>query len=266
MLPPDNKLERFFESHKGHEVLGILVILNALIWGIEGMVLFKTSPLLPVIHFIDKIILGIFVVELLTRIYASGLRFFKHGWNLFDAGVILIALTPSGGPLSVLRALRVLRVMRLISLFPRLKTVVQATCHAIPGILSVAVILLLSFYVASIIAFNLFADDSEHFGTLSRTMFTLFQLMLGDDWGNIVRNLLKTHPYCYLYFIPFMLLITFTVLNLFFGLIVDSMQNAAEAEDKELQTEPDPLTSLQADIQDLKKQIGNLQELLLKQQ
>lgn len=262
MLPADNKLERFFESHKGHEILGILVIFNALIWGIEGMAFFKDSPLLSVFQIIDNIILGIFVVELITRLYASSLRFFKQGWNLFDAFVILIALLPSYGPLSVLRTLRVLRVVRLISLFPKMKTVVSATTNAIPGILSVAGILLLSFYVSAIIAFNLFADDVEHFGSLGRSMFTLFQLMLGDDWGNIIRTLIKTHPYCYLFFVPFTLLITFTVLNLFFGLIVNSMQNAAETENQSAEIETDPLTIIQTDIKDLKIELAELKDML----
>jgi voltage-gated sodium channel len=262
MLPPDNKLERFFESHKGHETIGILVIFNAIIWGVEAMAVFKDASSVALFQLIDKIILGFFVLELATRIYASGLRFFKKGWNLFDTFVILIALIPSGGPLSVLRALRVLRVMRLISLSPKMKIVVSATCNAIPGILSVATILILSFYVSAIIAFNLFSMDNEYFSTLGRTMFTLSQLMLIDNWGNIIQSLSNTHPYCYLYFIPFMLFMTFTVLNLFFGLIVNSMQNAAEAENKTLNAGLDPLITIQSDIKELKTHINELKSLM----
>ncbi len=262
MLARDNKLEQFFESDKGHEVLGFLILLNAIILGLETFSNIYASPFFPFLEILDKTILGVFVVELGLRIYASGWRFFKQGWNLFDAFIILISVAPFAHGLSSLRSLRILRVMRLVSLFPNMRIVVSALVNAVPGILSVASILLLSFYVASIVAFNLFHQDSfEHFGSLKRTMFTLFQLMLGDDWGSTVRPLLDHHPYGYLFFIPFMLFMTFTILNLFFGLIVNSMQNAAEAENNSPAT-TDPLENLQTEIIAIKKQLDDIKTLI----
>jgi len=262
MLKRDNKLELFLESNKGHEFLGILILLNAVIWGLQTLAWDRHPDIFYVLHLSDDILLGVFLTELAVRIYASGFRFFEKGWNLFDAFVILIALAPSTGPLLILRTLRLLRVERLISLFPKMRIVVSSISRAIPGILSVAGILLLSFYVASIIAFNLFASDVEHFGSLSRTMFTLFQLMLGDDWGNIIRPLLQTHPHCYLFFIPFMILMTFTVLNLFFGLIVNSMQEAAEEEDKLFEGAVEDEASLRDEIKDLKDKLEEIKILI----
>ena len=262
MFARDNKLERFLESDTGHEILGVLVLINAAILGLETFPSLHGTLFLEVLRFLDKTILGVFLVELILRIYASGFSFFKKGWNLFDTFIILLALLPSVGVLSVLRALRILRVMRLISLFPNMRLIVAALVNAVPGILSVASLLLLSFYVASIIAFNLFSYDSaEHFGSLRKTMFTLFQLMLGDDWGATVHPLLEHHPYGFLFFIPFMILMTFTVLNLFFGLIVNSMQSAAESENKTAE-EADPLIVLETELADVKKQLHEIKILV----
>ncbi|RZI46559.1 ion transporter [Candidatus Finniella inopinata] len=146
---------------------------------------------------------------------------------------------------------------------PRMRVIVASVSRALPGILSVAVILLLSFYVASIIAYNLFSSDAEYFGTLGGTMFTLFQLMLADDWGNILRTLSKTYPHCYLFFVPFMVLVTFTVLNLFFGLIVNSMQQAAEAENKSLEgPDEEDESSLRDEIRGLKEQLEEIKKII----
>lgn len=262
MLKRDNKLELFLESNQGHEFIGLLVVINALIWGLQTFSWSHKPGISHVLNLIDQTLLGVFLVELVVRIYASGFRFFEKGWNLFDTFVILIALVPAAGALSTLRTLRILRVMRLVELFPKMRLVVSSVCRAVPGILSVAGILLLSFYVASIIAFNLFGNDSEHFRSLPRSMFTLFQLMLGDDWGSIVESLLQNHPYCYLFFIPFMILMTFTVLNLFFGLVVNSMQEAAEAENKSMETISEEESSLRDDIKDLKDQLEEIKRLV----
>lgn len=261
-MEPNNKLERFFESHKGHEFLGIIVSLNAVTLGLQTLSSIKQSSFAFVFDLMDTVFMSIFALELILRIYASGKRFFRNGWNLFDFFTISISLVPFGGSFSALRALRILRVTRLISLFPKMKIVVSSICLALPGIISVAGILLLSFYIASIIAVNLFSQTApEHFGNLSKTLFTLFQLMLGDDWGATVRPLLVNHPYCYLFFIPFMLLMTFTVLNLFFGLIVNSMQAAAE-EGNDLASYQKDSETLEDQIKDLSNQISELKNLI----
>ncbi|RZI46561.1 ion transporter [Candidatus Finniella inopinata] len=120
MLKRDNELELFLESNRGHEFIGVLVLLNAVLWGIQTFSWAQHPDIVSLLHHFDSVFLGVFLVELVVRIYASGWRSFEKGWNLFDAFVILIALVPSTGPLSILRTLRLLRVERLISLFPRM--------------------------------------------------------------------------------------------------------------------------------------------------
>ncbi len=269
MLAKESKLERFLDSDRSHEWLAFLIIINAAVLGLETIESVRNA-IGTQLYYIDHALLYFFLAELIVRVIAYGPRFFKDGWNVFDAFVILIALVPTGGAFSSLRALRILRVMRLISLFPQMRIVVSSVLKAVPGIISVAGILLLMFYIVSIIAHNLFATASpSYFGTLGGLMYTLFQLMLADDWGNVTRPILETHPHAYLFFIPFVILMTFTVLNLFFGLIVNAMQGAAEEENAALEKaedkkNDDSILALKNELTKVQKQLVEIKELLKK--
>jgi voltage-gated sodium channel len=207
-----------------------LILLNAVILGLE------TDPdvmaaIGPQLLALDKALLAIFVVEIAARLWVQGQRFWRDGWNIFDFTVVAIALIPASGPLAVLRALRVLRVLRLITMLPSLKRVVGAMVSAIPGMGSIVILLVLVFYVAAVMATKLFgADHPEQFGAIPTTLLTLFQLMTLDGWsGEIVKPVLEKHPYAWLFFIPFILISAFVVLNLFIGVVVSAMQAEAEA-------------------------------------
>ncbi len=174
MLPKNNKLEKFLDSHHAHECVAILIILNAFVLGAETYP--SMRPYLPLFHTIDFILLSAFVIELALRVFASGMRFFKCSWNLFDMVTILVSVVSTFPALSAFRVVRIIRVMRLISLFPQMRTVISALYMAIPGILSVACLLFMMFYVFSIIAYNLFHGiNPELFSSLGGSMYTLFQ-------------------------------------------------------------------------------------------
>ncbi|WP_375262716.1 ion transporter [Palleronia sp.] len=186
----------------------------------------------PLIVGIDRICLTIFVVELLSKIYAFGPRFFRNGWNVFDFVVVAIALVPASGGLSVLRALRILRVLRVISVAPRLRRVVEGFLTALPGMASVFLLMALIFYIGAVIATKLFgAAFPEWFGDLGRSAYTLFQVMTLESWSmGIVRPVMQEFPYAWAFFVPFIMVTTFAVVNLIVGLIVNSMQSAHEEE------------------------------------
>ena len=232
MLPINNKLEKFINSNRAHVFVAILIILNAITLGAETYE--SMRPYLSVIQTIDQILLCVFVVELSLRILAGGFRFLRCGWNLFDMVTILVSVVSTLPVLSVLRVVRIIRIMRLISIFPQMRMVISAIYMAIPGIFSVACLLCMMFYVFSVLAYNLFHDVSpEMFNSLGGSMYTLFQLMLGDEWSNTTRPILEKMPYSWLFFIPFIIIMAFSMLNLFFGLIVNAMQKAADKENEE---------------------------------
>jgi voltage-gated sodium channel len=211
-----------------------VILVNALTLGLETSpeVMARAGTLLITI---DRICLAIFVVELVARLYALGLGFFRSGWNVFDFVIVGISLAPAGEGTSVLRALRILRVLRVVSVVPSLRRVVDGLGRALPGMGSVFLLIMIIFYIAAVMATKLFgASFPQFFGSLSATAFTLFQIMTLEGWsGEIVRPIMEVYPYAWAFFVPFILVTTFAVLNLIVGLIVNSMQEAAEEGQRE---------------------------------
>jgi len=181
---------------------------------------------------LDLAILTIFVAEIALRLYVHRAHFWRDPWSVFDFLVVAIALMPATGQFSVLRALRVLRVLRLLTIVPSMRRVVGALLAAIPGLGSIALVLLLLYYVFAVIATNLFAAAyPEWFGDIGRSLYTLFQIMTLESWSmGIARPVMEHFPYAWAFFIPFILVATFTMLNLFIAIIVNAMQSYSEAE------------------------------------
>ena len=246
-----------------------LILLNAVTLGLEtsAAVMAAYGTLL---HAVDQAILAVFVVEILAKLYASRGRFFRDGWNVFDLVVVGIALVPASGPLAVLRTLRVLRVLRLISTVPRLRMVVEALLHAVPGIGAIAGLMVLIFYVGAVMATSLFAADfPDWFGSIARSMYTLFQVMTLESWSmGIARPVMVEYPYAWLFFVPFILIATFTMLNLFIAIIVNTMQEMQarllEREGREIEQVVhadsarvlDELAALRAEVQTLNARLA----------
>lgn len=216
-------------------IIGIIVI-NAITLGLEtsSAIMARWGDLLLTL---DRIILAIFVVEIALRIYAHGLRFFRDPWGVFDFTIVAIALVPASGPFAVLRVLRILRVLRLVSMVPQLRFVVEALLSAVPGIASIAGLMAILYYVFAVMATGLFgATHPEWFGSVGASMYTLFQVMTLESWSmGIVRPLMESHPHAWLFFVPFILIATFTILNLFIAIIVNTMQTLHERAHREEQ-------------------------------
>lgn len=228
-LPWRQRLGELIERPRTQFIIMALILINAVILGLETSetAMANWGPLLLLI---DQVILGVFVVEIALRFVAHGWRLLRDPWGLFDTIVIAIALVPASGPLAVLRALRVLRVLRLISIVPSMKMVVQSLLTSLPGMGSIVALLGLVFYVAAVIATQLFGDAfPDWFGTLGLSFYTLFQVMTLESWSmGIVRPVMEVYPLAWLYFVPFILIATFMMLNLFIAVIVDAIQTNRE--------------------------------------
>ncbi len=214
-------------------ILGV-ILFNAVILGME-----TSEPLMarmgPLLLTLDTICLAIFVVEILLKLVAYGPRFFRDGWNIFDFAIVGISLLPATEGLSVLRALRILRLLRVLSVTPSLRRVVEGLMAALPGMGSVFLLMGIIFYIGSVMATKLFgAAFPDWFGTLGRSGYSLFQIMTLESWSmGIVRPVMNVYPHAWAFFVPFILITTFAVVNLVVGLIVNSMQDAHGAEDAE---------------------------------
>jgi voltage-gated sodium channel len=231
-LPPADpraRLQRFIEQPRVQQGIIALILLNAAILGME-----TSADLMAragrILLAVDQLILAVFVAEITIRVYVHRLAFWRDPWSVFDFAVVAVALVPASGSFAVLRALRVLRVLRLLSMVPSMRRVVGALLAAIPGLASIALVLLILYYVFAVIATNLFgAAYPAWFGTLGRSLYTLFQIMTLESWSmGISRPVMETFPYAWAFFIPFILVATFTILNLFIAIIVNAMQSVGE--------------------------------------
>lgn len=219
-LPPRTKLQQFVENRWFQSVVLTLIIINAVILGAETF--FEADQAIAIwLVIADRIIISAFVVEVGLRIIAYRLSYFKIGWNLFDFFIVLISLLAASPGFAALRAFRVLRILRVITVIPRMRVVVSALLDAIPGIASVGVVLALIVYVFAVIAANLYGPEHpELFGNVFAAMYTLFQVMTLEGWPDIAGQVGETHSRSWVFFLSFLLIATFTMLNLFVAIVV----------------------------------------------
>jgi voltage-gated sodium channel len=201
-----------------------VIVFNAITLGLETSDSVMTHAG-GVLHFLDRVVLGIFIVELSLRIYAHGWEFLRDPWSVFDLLIVSVSLVPASGGLSVLRALRILRALRLVSAVPGMKKVVSGLLSAIPAMLSIIVLLGLVLYIGAVLATELYGKSSpEYFGDLGDSLFTLFQVMTGEAWPDIAQAVLTEHPTAWIFFVGYILVSTFVVLNLFTAVVVSAME------------------------------------------
>lgn len=220
------QLRNFVDSAGFQRFIIAVIVLNAITLGLETAPDF-VGVWMPTLKVIDMIFLGIFTVELLIKLIVFRISFFKNGWNVFDFAIVAISYAPFIEGLSVLRALRILRVLRLISVVPQFRKITQAFFDSLSGLAAIGTILVLLFYVAAVMATKLFGSSfPEWFGSIGSSLYTLFQIMTLESWSmGIVRPVMETYPYAWLFFVPFILVTTFATLNLLIGVIVNSMQS-----------------------------------------
>lgn len=256
------RIEQFITHHAIQHFLVFLIVINAGILGIETNheVMDSWGDEL---FLLDHAILGIFIMEIVLLIAARGFSFFKDAWCLFDFIVVGIALVPASGSLSVLRALRVLRVLRLINKVESMRKVVGGLLSSLPGLGSVFGLIMIIFYVASVIATNLYHKDfPDWFGSLTTSAFTLFQVMTLESWADgIARPVMEVFPYSWVFFILFILIATFIIFNLFIAVIVDSITADKEKDHRDHSHQ----LNVQEEMQELRKEVASLRQLIIEQ-
>src|SRR5262245_40670306 len=220
------RLRGIIENPWTERVVMTLIVVNAVTLGLETSQA-MTARWGTLLRVLDQAILAVFVIELLGRMALQRAAFFRDGWNVFDFLVIGISLAPATDAFTVLRALRVLRLLRLVTLVPSLRRVVGGLIGALPGMGSILLLIALIYYVCAVMAVNLFGEEFPAlFGTLGASLFTLFTIMTLEGWvDGVVKPIMEKHPHAWLFFIPFIIGTTFTILNLFIGIIVNAMQS-----------------------------------------
>ncbi|MEV6926654.1 ion transporter [Dactylosporangium sp. NPDC051485] len=243
------RVKALVESAPFHRVVIGAIVLNAVLLGL--MTSDRTDA--GFIDVLNTVLLGVFVIELALRLYAHGWRFFRDPWNVFDLLIVGIALVPATGSLAILRALRIFRALRLITAVPSMRRVVRGLFTAIPGMLSIVMLLCLVLYVSAVLATELYgATAPQYFGDLGTTLFTLFQVMTGEAWPDIARELLQHHPTAWIFFVLYILVSTFVVLNLFTAVVVSAMESEKQVDESVDSLLLDEVRALRVEIAQLR--------------
>ena len=228
------KVYDLVESDRFKNAIMAVIIFNAITLGISTSR--SISPEFSrTLQALDQVVLTIFVGELLLKFYAYRMAFFKSAWNIFDLLVVMLGILPRQEGLSALRGLRVIRAMRLLSAVPQMRAVVQALLDALPGMGAVIIMISIVFYVFGVMATLMYGGSfPDWFGTLGRSLYSLFQIMTLESWSmGIVRPVMEVYPSAWAFFVPFIVVTAFSVLNLFIGLLVNTMQSAVEEEQEQ---------------------------------
>jgi len=225
------RLRAFLERNAVRHSILAVIIFNAITLGLATSV-WISDRFGDILQVIDTLVISIFVIEISLKLYAYGLSFFRSAWNIFDFLIVSIGLMPQTQTLSVLRGLRVLRALRLLSIVPQMRAVIKALLDALPGMGAVIIMLSIVYYIFAVMATMMYREDfPQWFGTLGESLYSLFQIMTLESWSmGIVRPVMEQHPYAWAFFVPFIIVTAFSVLNLFIGLLVNTMQAAVEEE------------------------------------
>lgn len=231
-----------------HSITGV-ILLNAVVIGLDTSLAlaenfgawFTTA---------NHLFLGVFIVEAVIKIlaeYPKISRYFKDGWNVFDFSIIIISLIPATGQLATLaRLARLLRVLRLISTLPELRLIVATLVRSIPSMMHVLLLMSIIFYVYGVAGYHLFHDvDPTHWRNLGISLLSLFRVVTLEDWTDIMYAAMAVKPWAWVYFVSFVVIGTFVVINLFIAVVLNNLDEAKTERLKELATPPTPEEILQ---------------------
>lgn len=177
----------------------------------------------------------------MTAMYPKVHHYFKDGWNCFDFAIIVFCLIPATGELAMIaRIARLLRVVRIVSVLPQLKVLVTALIHSLPGMFNVVLLMTVIFYVYGVAGYHLFHEiDPTHWNSLGISLLTLFRIVTLEDWTDVMYVALDSYWWAWIYFLSFVVIATFVIINLFIGVVVTNVQEAREKQLRALRKDLD---------------------------
>jgi voltage-gated sodium channel len=254
-------IKTLVDSSRFQNFIITLIVINAITMGLETSKSIMDS-FGPILAIFDILVISIFTIEIILRIYVHKVSFFKDPWSIFDFLIVAVSLVPANAGFEIFRILRVLRLFRLITVVPQMRKIVSALVSVIPGMISIAALMSLFFYIFSIMATQLYGERfPDWFGTLGASFYSLFQIMTLESWSmGIVRPIMEVYPNAWVFFIPFIFLVTFVMINLIVAIVVDAMAEINKDENSHLIDEVhigetntnEQLIALRAEIKELK--------------
>ena len=255
-----DRMKQIMEGNRVTNFITILIIINAILVGLETYPEFAEKYHTWLLA-LDIIVLGLFTLEIVIKLYLYRTSFFRNGWNNFDFLIVVGSLILYNSPyISVLRIFRVLRVLRTITTIPSLRRVVAALFMAIPTITSVILLMSIIFYVYAVIGTFFYATvEPEFFGNLGLSFITLFQVFTLESWASgVFRPIFEVVPWSWLYFVSFIVISTFLMINLIVGEIVNNAQKISE----EIDAETAGIKDERSEIDELKNEVAEMKTMI----
>ena len=220
-------------------------------------------------HILDSVFIWVFALEIILKLLSDKHRFFTSSWNIFDFLIVAVSFVSGNGVFSILRAFRIVRALRLLYRIPKLRVITASLFNSIPSIGWISLLLVIWFYICSVITTNLFgAKFPDWFGSIGKSMYSLFQIMTLESWSmGIVRPVMQEFPYAWLLFLPFIIFATYTVMNLFIGIMVSAISDAQkEYREKSDDEETNPSDAILAELKSLHSELAALKTANIQQQ
>jgi voltage-gated sodium channel len=259
-----SKIKSVVESKSFVNFITYLIILNGITMGLETSKEFVAN-FGSFASLFNTFVISIFTIEIVLRIYVNRISFFKDPWSLFDFTIVAISLVPLSAGFEILRVLRVLRLFRLVTVVPQMRKIVSALISVIPGMLSIAALMSLFFYIFAIMATQLYSEKfPQWFGTLGESFYTLFQIMTLESWSmGIVRPIMEVYPLAWIFFVPFIFVVTFVMINLIVAIVVDAMSIINKEEEEHIVEEVHVAENhTNSELAMLREEIAELKSLL----
>ena len=244
-----------------------MIVFNAILIGVETYpsILTEYGGLLRIL---DELCLAFFIGELVIRLGAFGRRpwqFFRNGWNCFDFLVVAAGLLPGlRENVTLLRLIRLARIVRLVRVLPSLRILLTAVARSLPGAVSLVLVGAVVLYLYGVLGWILFGQAlPEQFGTIGDAVLTLFFLMTMDSVGATVREGMEITSLAIPYYVSFILLAAFVLINLLIGVVITSMEEARAIEDGPVDTSTgEPSSEPPVDTTEIMAKITELQALV----
>lgn len=228
----------------GHVIL-VVILINALLVGVETYIAIPPDPVPYWLWASLKACLIVFVLELIIKLAAAHQTrtfkaFFSDGWNLFDIFVVVGSFIPAVGPMGpILRVVRVLRVFRLVRSIPELRLIVTVLLRSIVSMKYIALLACVVFYIYAVIGVQLFGRVLDEYRSLHEALFTLFRVLTGDNWTDLRYAIVKATENtdaaalgwkASAYHVSWMIVSTFLLINLIVGAVLNNYQQVQDVE------------------------------------
>lgn len=259
-------IQRIAESRRFDQIIIALILVTAVIIGLEAFPEFVNPQRASVFELLHKFILFAFIIEAAIKIvacYPSPWNYFKSGWNVFDFSLIVLSLLPIDSEFALLgRVFRLLRVLRLVNALPELRLIVETLVRSIPSMMHITILMSILFFIYAVLGFHLFHEhDPTHWRNLAYSLLTLFRIVTLEDWTDVMYKAMELSPFFALYFVSFVVIGTFVVVNLFIAVVINNLDEAKYAHLKKLE-HPDLHDQLLNTMVEAKSSIESLEQQL----